>query len=325
MARESVGSTQKFFLMRKIMKAIACIVLSMFLIFSNVAISTATSEEIPPPPVDLLVPPPPPSFPPDDYFPPAPVILPEGKAVEISGTVRDAVSKAALGGKQDTPDQWAGLFLYKKNPDGTKSFVAASDCYETGNGCLDTQGEFSFGYDFEGNSLSAGNYHLVAFAVGYHIKRQDLGDIGAGARLNIEVALQPHAIRIELVSEPKDIPSAGGPLVLAYQLTNASGTDLKVRVSVEVLTQVNGISIRVPVREDSRGRKLKYDLRKGETKLVTQQVSIPADVSLEVPFTDEKFAPVILFINVVNTEDEWDALGALELSIQKGDFSDLRE
>ena len=169
-----------------------------------------------------MVPPPSDALPPrPDYPPPmkkVPVILPSGQAVVAVVQVVDVVTKKSIvstGGIRQYPDrsQWLGVFLFRVGVDGSESFIVGSDCYDTGNGCPDSNGTVTFQTDFGGNSLPSGKYEVVAFADCYYVGKQDLGTLPGGANAMVTVSLQPHAVKIQVVAQPTDLPDSGGTLV----------------------------------------------------------------------------------------------------------------
>ena len=269
-----------------------------------------------------------PMVPPPDTLPPpppmkkVPVILPSSQAVAVVVQVVDVVTKKSIvstGGIRQYPDgsQWLGVFLFRVGVDGSESFIAGSDCYDTGNGCPDRNGTVTFQTDFGGNSLPSGKYEVVAFADCYYVGKQDLGTLPGGANAMVTVSLQPHAVKIQVVAQPTDLPDSGGTLVWSYQITNTLGKDLDFTVVSDVDTQVAGVGVRVNVKKDSNGRKLKYRLSAGQSVVITQQVAIPSMVGEEIPFYEGNAGGITISIRAVG-DNPWDALGSTEIHVVKG-------
>ena len=85
----------------------------------------------------------------------------------------------------------------------------------------------------------------------------------------------------------------------------------------DVDTQVAGVGVRVNVKKDSNGRKLKYRLSAGQSVVVTQQVAIPSMVGEEIPFYEGNAGGITISIRAVG-DNPWDALGSTEIHVTKG-------
>lgn len=106
------------------------------------------------------------------------------QAYTVSGQITDTAGVGLSG--TDSPH--AGLMIYRSDESGRAVFVNQSDCWGTGEGCPDWNGQFSFAHDYLGNDLPPVRYNKITWADFFLVKE---GKIRVNAPKKIELEGNP--------------------------------------------------------------------------------------------------------------------------------------
>ncbi|OGF64804.1 hypothetical protein A2661_01850 [Candidatus Giovannonibacteria bacterium RIFCSPHIGHO2_01_FULL_45_24] len=162
---------------------------------------------------------------------------------------------------------YSSLYLLRKNPLSAQlEYVSSTDCWGTGQGCVDKNGRFEFSAKYDGKGFENGQYIGELWANDYLLKRKEFDLFGFDIYLGV-VQLDPQPVRIEF----EDLPTAfSDTFEWSYHLTNLSEKALKLEVLSEISAPGETISwVNFPLKT------VKANLKSGQTSAWAGKFKIP--------------------------------------------------